>query len=202
MDRLLHLLLWPLMAGGNQEEAAMKTETVTNTSPLAVIGGDIGKEVFHLVGLGGDGRLPFAERSGVWASKTFEALPACIVGMEACLSAHFVNRVLRGLGHEWRIIPAIYTKPFGKGQKNDYNAEAIAEAALRPNLRMVQEKRQDQPDLQACHRVRSRRVSRRTATINQIRALPARPAQVALCRPGQSQGRDIPAHDPADPRTL
>jgi len=62
-------------------------------------------------------------------------------------------------------------KPFVKGQKNDYNdAEAIAEAALRPNLRTVREKTQDQHDLQACHRVRSRLVSRRTATINQIRA--------------------------------
>ena len=55
--------------------------------------------------------------------------------MEACLSAHFVSRTLRALGHEPRIIPAIYVKPFVKGQKNDYNdAEAIAEAALRPNL--------------------------------------------------------------------
>jgi transposase len=101
----------------------------------------------------------------------FEQLPPCIVGMEACLSAHFVSRVLRALGHEPRIIPAIYVKPFVKGQKNDYNdAEAIAEAALRPNLHFVQEKSQDQLDLQACHRVRSRLVSRRTATINQIRA--------------------------------
>ena len=62
-------------------------------------------------------------------------------------------------------------KPFNKGQKNDYNdAEAIAEAALRPNLRTISEKSQDQLDLQALHRVRSRLVSRRTATINQIRA--------------------------------
>jgi transposase len=91
--------------------------------------------------------------------------------MEACLSAHFVSRTLRQLGHEPRIIPAIYVKPFAKGQKNDYNdAEAVAEAALRPNLRTVREKTQDQLDLQACHRVRSRLVSRRTATINQIRA--------------------------------
>ena len=75
------------------------------------------------------------------------------------------------MGHEPRIIPAIYVKPFVKGQKNDYNdAEAIAEAALRLNLRFVQEKSQDQLDPQACHRVRSRLVSRRTATINQIRA--------------------------------
>ena len=62
---------------------------------------------------------------------------------------HFVSRTLRALGHEPRIIPAIYVKPFVKGQKNDYNdAEAIAEAALRPNLRFVQEKSQDQLDLQ------------------------------------------------------
>src|SRR5260370_25114980 len=84
--------------------------------------------------------------------------------MEACLSAHFVSRKLRALGHEPRIIPGVYVKPFLKGQKNDYNdAEAIAEAALRPNLRVVQDKSQDQLDLQACHRVRSRLVSRWTA---------------------------------------
>lgn len=74
------------------------------------------------------------------------------------------------MGFEPRIIPAIYVKPFNKGQKNDYNdAEAIAEAALRPNLQTVSEKSLDQLDLQALHRVRSRLVSRRTATINQIR---------------------------------
>ncbi len=101
----------------------------------------------------------------------FEKLPRCIVGMEACLSAHFVSRSLRKIGFEPRIIPAIYVKPFIKGQKNDYNdAEAIAEAALRPNLTVVPEKSQEQLDLQALHRVRSRLVSRRTATINQIRA--------------------------------
>ncbi|WP_353616046.1 IS110 family transposase [Neptunicoccus cionae] len=75
------------------------------------------------------------------------------------------------MGSEPRIIPAIYVKPFNKGQKNDYNdAEAIAEAALRPNLTAVFEWSQDQLDLQALHRVRSRLVSRRTATINQVRA--------------------------------
>jgi len=83
----------------------------------------------------------------------------------------FAQGEIRRLGFEPRIIPAKYTKPFNKGQKNDYNdAEAIAEAALRPNLKVVAEKTQDQLDLQALHRVRSRLVSRRTATINQIRA--------------------------------
>ena len=102
---------------------------------LKTVGIDIGKEVFHIVG--------FAERQdrfalqapAAGAPKPFKKLPRCIVGMEACLSAHFVSRTLRLLGIEPRIIPAFYVKPFVKGQKNDYNdAEAIAEAALRPNL--------------------------------------------------------------------
>ena len=150
----------------------MKPNTETTAAPLAVIGVDIGKEIFHLVGFGADGKIAFRKKIRRLDLKgAFEQRPRCIVGMEACLSAHFVSRTLRALGHEPRIIPAIYVKPFLKGQKNDYNdAEAIAEAALRPNLRLVKEKSQDQLDLQACHRVRSRLVSRRTATINQIRA--------------------------------
>jgi transposase len=150
----------------------MKPRTESNTPSPVVIGIDIGKEVFHLVGFGADGKIAFRRRIRRLGLKdVFEKLPPCIVGMEACLSAHFVSRMLRALGHEPRIIPAIYVKPFVKGQKNDYNdAEAIAEAALQPNLRFVQEKSQDQLDLQAYHRVRSRLVSRRTATINQIRA--------------------------------
>jgi transposase len=144
----------------------------TATAPVASIGIDIGKDVFHVVGFGKNGKIAFRRKIKRLALlETFRELPPSVVGLEACLSAHFVSRVLRQLGHEPRIIPAIYVKPFVKGQKNDYNdAEAIAEAALRPNLRVVREKTQDQLDLQALHRVRSRLVSRRTATINQIRA--------------------------------
>src|SRR5881275_88432 len=150
----------------------MKPKMEFDTASLAVIGVDIGKEVFHLVGLGVDGKIAFRKKIRRLGLKdAFEKLSPSVVGMEACLSAHFVSRALRQLGHQPRIIPAIYVKPFVKGQKNDYNdAEAIAEAALRPNLRVVREKTQDQLDLQALHRVRSRLVSRRTATINQIRA--------------------------------
>src|SRR5262245_54574057 len=142
------------------------------TQGFLSIGIDIGKEIFHIVGFGVDGKVVLRKKIKRLAlEREFEKLPASIVGLEACLSAHFVSRMLRRLGHQPRIIPAMYVKPFAKGQKNDYNdAEAIAEAALRPNLRAVQEKSQDQLDLQACHRVRSRLVSRRTATINQIRA--------------------------------
>ncbi len=143
--------------------------TVDNLTALGI---DIGKDVFHIVGFDSDGQIVVRRKIRRLALiKTFEGLPRCIVGLEACLSAHFVSRTLRGLGFAPRIIPAKYTKPFNKGQKNDYNdAEAIAEAALRPNLKVVPEKTQDQLDLQALHRVRARLVSRRTATINQIRA--------------------------------
>ena len=137
----------------------MKPKTDSNTASLAVVGVDIGKEVVHIVGLGVDRKIAFRRKiRRLGLEDAFQRLPPCI---EACLSAHFVSRKLRALGHEPRIIPALYVKPFMKGQKNDYNdAEAIAEAALRPNLRTVREKSQDQLDLQACHRVRSRLVSR------------------------------------------
>ena len=150
----------------------MSTTSKQNTFKLASVGIDIGKEFFRLVGFGLDGKIVLRRKIRRLALVSeLEKLPPCIVGMEACLSAHFVSRTLRKLGHEPRIIPAIYVKPFVKGQKNDYNdAEAIAEAVLRPNLKFVTEKTQDQLDLQALHRVRSRMVSRRTATINQIRA--------------------------------
>lgn len=149
----------------------MPTQTAT-VDNLTVVGIDIGKDVFHIVGIDGDGQIVVRRKiRRLSLVQVLEKLPRCIVGLEACLSAHFVSRTLRGLGFEPRIIPAKYTKPFNKGQKNDYNdAEAIAEAALRPNLKVVPEKSQDQLDLQALHRVRARLVSRRTATINQIRA--------------------------------
>ena len=109
---------------------------------LSSVGIDIGKDVFHLVGFDGDGKIVVRRKiKRLDLVRELDKLPRCIVGMEACMSAHFVSRALRGLGFEPRIIPAKYTKPFLKGQKNDYNdAEAIAEAALRPNLRCVREK--------------------------------------------------------------
>lgn len=133
---------------------------------FASIGIDIGKDVFHIVGFDVGGKVVLRKKFKRLALEAELAkLPPSIVGLEACLSAHFVSRTLRRLGHTPRIIPAMYVKPFAKGQKNDYNdAEAIAEAALRPNLRVVQEKTQDQLDLQALHRVRARLVSRRRST--------------------------------------
>ena len=109
----------------------MKSRMESKMSSPVVVGVDIGKEVFHLVGITADGKIALRRRIRRLGLKdAFEKLPLCIVAMETCLSAHFVSRTLRALGHEPRIVPAIYVKPFLKGQKNDYNdAEAIAEAA-------------------------------------------------------------------------
>jgi len=130
----------------------MTQQSAENILTLASIGIDIGKDVFHIVGFDAGGKIVVRRKIKRLALVAeFKKLPSSIVGMEACLSAHFVSRTLRKLGHEPRIIPAIYVKPYLKGQKNDYNdAEAIAEAALRPNLRCVTEKTQDQLDLPPC----------------------------------------------------
>jgi transposase len=91
--------------------------------------------------------------------------------MEACVGAHHLSRKLRALGHDARLMPAKYVRPYSKGQKNDFrDAEAIAEAVQRPTMKFVATKTADQLDLQALHRVRERLVSQRTGIINQIRA--------------------------------
>jgi transposase len=98
-------------------------------------------------------------------------LAPCLIGMEACVGAHHLSRRLLALGHDARLMPAFYVRPFLKGQKNDFrDAEAIAEAVQRPRMRFVVPKSVEQLDLQALHRVRSRLVRHRTAIINQIRA--------------------------------
>jgi transposase len=101
---------------------------------LMSVGIDIGKDVFHSVGFDKDGQRVLCKKIKRMALiATFEELPR---RMEACLNAHFVNRTLRKMGFEPRIIPAIYVKPFNKGLRNYYND---AEAALRPNLKTVSE---------------------------------------------------------------
>lgn len=95
----------------------MREHKTEDLSELSVIGVDIGKDVFHLVGFDADGHRVLRRKIKLLAlDATFEAFPRCVVGMEACLSAHFVSRTLRGLGFEPRIIPAIYVRPFIKGQ--------------------------------------------------------------------------------------
>jgi transposase len=95
-----------------------------------------------------------------------------LIGMEACSGAHFLGKALRAQGHDVRLMPAQYVKPYVKTNKSDYiDAEAIAEAVQRPRMRFVPIKTEEQLDLQALHRVRERWVMRRTAVVNQIRSL-------------------------------
>jgi transposase len=142
-----------------------------DTSPAA-IGIDIGKNSFHIVGQNQRGAIVLRQK---WSRGQVEArlanLPPCLIGMEACVGAHHLSRRLKALGHDARLMPAKYVRPYSKGQKNDFrDAEAIAEAVQRPTMKFVATKTADQLDLQALHRVRERLVSQRTAIINQIRA--------------------------------
>jgi transposase len=141
-------------------------------SAIAVIGIDIGKNSFHVVGLDDRGAIVLRQK---WSRGQVEArfanLPPCLVGMEACVGAHHLSRKLKEFGHDARLMPAKYVRPYSKGQKNDFrDAEAIAEAVQRPTMKFVATKTTDQLDLQALHRVRERLVSQRTGIVNQIRA--------------------------------
>jgi transposase len=110
-----------------------------------------------------------------WSRGQLEArlanMPPSLVGMEAGVGAHHLSRKLGTLGHDTRLMPAKYVRPYSKGQKNDFrNAEAIAEAVQRPTMKFVATKTTDQLDLQALHRVRERLVSQRNGIVNQIRS--------------------------------
>src|SRR5246127_5003572 len=139
---------------------------------VAVVGIDIGKNSFHVVGLDSRGAIVLRQK---WSRGQIEArlanMPPCLIGMEACVGAHHLSRKLRTLGHDARLMPAKYVRPYSKGQKNDFrDAEAIAEGVQRPTMKFVATKTVEQLDLQALHRVRERLVSQRTGIINQIRA--------------------------------
>jgi transposase len=139
---------------------------------IATMGIDIGKNAFHVVGLDRRGAIVLRQR---WSRGQVEArlvnMPPCLIGMEACVGAHHLSRRLHSQGHDARLMPAKYVRPYSKGQKNDFrDAEAIAEAVQRPTMKFVATKTPDQLDLQALHRVRARLVSQRTGIINQIRA--------------------------------
>jgi transposase len=139
---------------------------------MRVIGIDLGKSVFHLVGMDQHGKIVARRRLSRSQMMVYTAkIPRCLIGMEACCGAHFLGAALAAQGHDVRLIPAQFAKPFLKSNKNDYlDAEAIAEAVQRPSMRFVPIKTDDQLDLQALHRVRDRLVSRRTSVINQLRA--------------------------------
>jgi transposase len=139
--------------GAKVKEHAMSYQL---NSAIAVIGIDIGKNSFHVVGHDKRGAIVVRQK---WSRGQVEArlanLPPCLIGMEACVGAHHLSRKLQALGHDARLMPAKYVRPYSKGQKNDFrDAEAIAEAVQRPTMKFVATKTADQLDLQGLHRVR------------------------------------------------
>lgn len=140
---------------------------------IFVLGIDLGKNVCSLVGLDAGGSVILRRRlrrDGV--AEFVGNLPACLVAMEACCGAHHLGRLFEAAGHEVRLMPPEYVRPYVKANKNDdRDAEAIAEAATRPTMRFVPVKSEAQSDVQALHRARSRLVAERTALINHLRAL-------------------------------
>ncbi len=140
---------------------------------VAVLGIDLGKNSCSVAGLDEAGRVVLRRRvprDGLAA--LLDKLPRCVVAMEACCGAHHVGRSAQVRGHQVRLMPPEYVRPYVKAQKNDdRDAEAIAEAATRPTMRFVPLKAEAQLDVQALHRARERLVAERTALINQMRAL-------------------------------
>lgn len=138
----------------------------------AVFGVDIGKNVFHVVGLDPAGHpIQKATFRRDTVLQFFQRAKPTIVGMEACPGSQWLARKLQGFGHTVRIVAAKFVKPFVKSNKSDIiDAEAIAEAVTRPTMRFVEVRTSDQIDVQALHRVRDRLVAQRTRVICQMRA--------------------------------
>ncbi|MFC3835827.1 IS110 family RNA-guided transposase [Paracoccus rhizosphaerae] len=138
---------------------------------VSIIGLDLAKNVFQAHGAAADGTVIFRRKLSRAHLLNFMAAQApCVVAMEACASAHHWGRAIVDLGHEVRLIPPAYVKPFVKRQKNDMaDAEAIAEAASRPTMRFVAVKTEAQQASAMAYRTRDLLVRQRTQTINALR---------------------------------
>lgn len=140
---------------------------------VKTVGLDLAKDIFQVHGISETGRKVFnkkIKRAKLLAF--FETLPRCTVGMEACGSAHHWGRELRKLGHDVRLMPAVYVKPYVKRGKTDAaDAEAICEAVRRPSMRFVEIKSKNQQAFLAVHRARDLVVRQRTQVINMIRSI-------------------------------
>src|SRR5215813_8422333 len=139
---------------------------------VTTIGLDLAKHVFQVHGVDAEGATVLRKqlrRAQVLAF--FSRLPSCLVGLEACATAHYWARELRALGHEVRLMPAQYVKAYIKRNKHDAaDAEAICEAVGRPTMRFVPVKTADQQASQLLHRGREQLVRQRTMLVNALRA--------------------------------
>lgn len=139
---------------------------------VTIIGVDLAKNVFQLHGAYGDGAVAFRKKlTRPQFQRFMREVDPCLVAMEACSGAHYWARELTAAGHEVRLIAPRYVKPFLKRQKNDTaDAEAIAEAALRPTMRFVEPKSADQQAQAIVFRTREQFVNQRTELVNALRS--------------------------------
>ena len=169
---------------------------------VITIGVDLAKNVFQVHGVDAEGAVVVRRqlrRRQVLA--LFKKLPPCLVGMEACATAHYWAREIAALGHEVKLMPPRYVKPYVKRNKNDAaDAEAICEAVTRPTMRFVAAKTMEQQSVLMLHRTRELLVRQRTMLVNAIRAHLAEFGVVA--RVGLPQVKELLAviADPDDAR--
>ena len=142
-------------------------------SERSVLGIDIAKRVFHVVGMDERGKIVLRQRLSRHALMPFIAkVPPVLIGMEACGGAHYWARRFREHGHDVKLMAPQFVKPYVKSNKNDTrDAEGISEAVTRPTMRFVPTKELDQQDIQALHRVRERLMKARTALVNEVHGL-------------------------------
>ena len=137
------------------------------------IGIDLAKQVFQIHGVDAQEKTVCRKQlRRNQMAEFFHKLEPCLIGMEACASAHYWARTLQAMGHTVKLIAPQFVKPYVKTNKNDANdAEAICEAMSRPTMRFVPIKTVEQQDLQALHRIRTELIHQRTAKVNQTRGL-------------------------------
>jgi transposase len=139
---------------------------------ITTIGLDLAKHVFQLHGIDSEGKVALRRRlRRAEVVAFFSSLPPCLVGMEACSTAHHWARELMALGHDVRLMPPTYVKPYVKRGKNDAaDAEAICEAVIRPTMRFVPVKSAEQQSVLVLHRTRDLLIRQRTMLANSLRA--------------------------------